>query len=279
MTTAKTTNTATSLDLITTEDFHTIPCDFYKNMQDSYYLTREQIGTALGYKNPIRSIQNIHAKHKDRLDKFSIRIKSETFDNHQTDVGRKSNLMTERVYYSQRGVMEICRWSRQQKANEFMDWVWDIIKAYRNKSLALHDPSQILSSVTESLDALTESVNKLSERIDALEGKPKKLNLPKITDPKPPTRYHWSTWSSIMMPKYNELKQKYGCTNNSELYKELYKKFHELHPDYSLNDTKRFYCKKNNLNDCYTLEAIEYDDTVRQLFEEMVDNLLSGKVQ
>lgn len=271
------TTATTSLNLVTTEDFHTIPCDFYKNMQGKYFLNREQIGKALGYSDPIKAIQRIHERHKDRLDKFSIKLKSETVRVPQTEVCRKNYLMTERVYYSQRGVMEICRWSRQQKANEFMDWVWNIVDAYRNKSLTLHDPSQLLSSITKSLDELTESVNKLSERIDSMEERKKKLNLPKITDPKQPTKYHWSTWSSNMMPKYNELKQKYGYSTNTELYKELYKKFHELHPDYSLNDIKRFYCKKNNLNDCYTLEAVEHDDTVRQLFEKMVDNLISGK--
>ena len=100
-------------------------------MNDDILLTREQIGQALEYANPIKAIQSIHNKHKDRLDSLSIRIKSETFDTPQTEVGRNKNLMTERVYYTERGIMEICRWSRQPKANEFMDWVWDIVENYR----------------------------------------------------------------------------------------------------------------------------------------------------
>lgn len=32
------------LKLITTETFNTVPCDFYRNMNDGMLLTREQIG-------------------------------------------------------------------------------------------------------------------------------------------------------------------------------------------------------------------------------------------
>lgn len=34
------------------------------------------------------------------------------------------------------------------------------------------------------------------------------------------------------------------------------------------------YCYENKLESCFTLDAIEHDKTVRQLFESMVDNLL-----
>ena len=71
-------------------------------MNDDILLTREQIGQALEYKDPIKSIQNIHMKHKDRLDHLSLKIKTETFDHHQSDVCRNNNLMTERVYYTEK---------------------------------------------------------------------------------------------------------------------------------------------------------------------------------
>jgi len=69
-----------NLRLITTETFGDLSCEFYRNMNDDILLTREQIGQALEYANPIKAIQSIHNKHKDRLDSLSIRIKSETFD-------------------------------------------------------------------------------------------------------------------------------------------------------------------------------------------------------
>lgn len=36
------------------------------------------------------------------------------------------------TFYTQRGIMEIFRWSRQKRANEFMDLVWNIVEKYRN---------------------------------------------------------------------------------------------------------------------------------------------------
>lgn len=60
------------LKLITTETFGTVPCDFYRNMNDDMLLTREQIGQALEYKDPMNAIYKIHKRHEDRLDNLSI---------------------------------------------------------------------------------------------------------------------------------------------------------------------------------------------------------------
>lgn len=119
----------TNLKLITTETFGDLSCNFYRDMNDDILLTREQIGIALEYFDPSKAIRKIYLKHKDRLDKLCIRIKDKTIDNTQNGASRKSedNLISEKVYYTERGIMEICRWSRQPKANLFMDWVWNII--------------------------------------------------------------------------------------------------------------------------------------------------------
>ena len=102
---------ANNLKLITTETFGDLPCNFYRNINDDILLTREQIGTALEYKNPDVALSIIHKKHKDRLDHLSVVIKTISTDGKSYDT----------IFYSQRGVMEICRWSRQPKANIFMD--------------------------------------------------------------------------------------------------------------------------------------------------------------
>ena len=110
-----------NLKLITTETFGDLSCNFYRNMNDDILLTREQIGLALEYVDPINSIYKIHKRHKDRLDKLSICL--------------SDGLGHEIYYYSQKGIMEICRWSKSDKANQFMDWVWDIVEKYRNHEL------------------------------------------------------------------------------------------------------------------------------------------------
>ena len=136
------------MELIKSENYNTHLCNFYEDNHNEVWLTREQVGAALGYADPAKSIQNIHLKHKDRLDKFIKREKvktTEIHEHHQSDGGRKNgstkpfskndNLQSEVVYYSERGVMEICRWSDMPKADEFMDWVWDIVEAYRRNEI------------------------------------------------------------------------------------------------------------------------------------------------
>lgn len=244
------------LKLITTETFGTVPCDFYRNMNDDMLLTRNQIGQALEYSNPQKAIDNIHSKHKDRLDELSVTTKLRATDGKE--------YMT--TLYTQRGVMEICRWSRQSKANQFMDWVWDIIESYRNNTL----PSQnidmkaftdILTSLSNTQAAMTQTLNLLNEKISNIE-----------EQSRPKRKY--SYWTSKMFPKYEELMDYLGYESNKELYKYLYKEFNDIYPDYDLRQVADDYCYENKLETCFTLDAIEHDKTIRKLFERMVDNLL-----
>lgn len=76
-------------------------------IQITIFFTREQIGTALEYANPNVALSKIHSKHKDKLDSLSVVTKLESTD----------GKMYETILYCKRGIMEICRWSRQKKAN------------------------------------------------------------------------------------------------------------------------------------------------------------------
>jgi len=60
------------LILVKSEDFEDSKYDIFQG-DEEYYMTREQIGTALGYANPNKAISNIHDRHKERLDQFSTR--------------------------------------------------------------------------------------------------------------------------------------------------------------------------------------------------------------
>ena len=57
-----------NLELVMTETFREVDCDFYRNVGNEIFMTREQIGTALDYENSAKAIQKIHLNHKDRLD-------------------------------------------------------------------------------------------------------------------------------------------------------------------------------------------------------------------
>lgn len=159
----------------------------------------------------------------------------------------------ERVYYTQRGIMELCRWSRQPKANLFMDWVWDIVEKYRNNELI--SMNHLLSEVSE----LTDKVSSLQQDITDM-----KTQLPK-------KRY--SYWSGKMYPKYQLLADYFGATYK-ELYRNLFEELKAIYPDIDLNQVIDGYCYENKIDSCYTLEAIEHNIPVRQRFEKLVDNLL-----
>lgn len=63
------------MQVATTKQFGDMEIQVYENpavdhtrAQDDFYMTREQIGTALGYKNPSISIGTIHKRNAARLD-------------------------------------------------------------------------------------------------------------------------------------------------------------------------------------------------------------------
>lgn len=272
-----------NLKLITTEKFGELDCSFYRNMNDDILLTREQIGQALEYKDPIKSIQNIHMKHKDRLDHLSLKIKTETFDHHQSDVCRNNNLMTERVYYTERGIMEICRWSRQPKANMFMDWVWDIVEKYKNNTFTsinlqpiiktlqtlIQTQNDINQAVSSLYDRYNADITQLNERLTSLENNMNTFGT--ISNKKRPY------WVSVMMPKFKLIMMKYGIDDYKTLYRKLFEKFEEQYTDKDLNQMIDDYCHNNNLNNCMTMDALAYDKEYRTLFEKMVDAILDER--
>ncbi|MGE5606548.1 MAG: phage protein Gp27 family protein [Bacteroidota bacterium] len=138
-----------NLALVRSEQFNGVTCDFYRDEND-IWMTREQIGTALEYENPDDAIYRIHKRHQDRLDRFSAldRLSSTDGKRYETRV------------YSAMGVYEICRWSRQPKADAFMDFVWNVIEALRTGQLAndrqvLHQ----LQTISQRLEILETKFN------------------------------------------------------------------------------------------------------------------------
>lgn len=113
-------------------------------------MTREQVGTALNYGHPRIAIQQIHDRNKDRLDPLSTVCKMNTVDGKSRDV----------FIYTLRGVMEICRFSRQPKADAFMDFVWDIMESLSNGNSVLATPDQSSAVAMQTIQSLVDSVLK-----------------------------------------------------------------------------------------------------------------------
>lgn len=110
------------MELVESRIINLVSVDGYYD-QDRAWFTREQIGSALGYDNPNHAINVIHDRNRDRLDKFSMTVQMTAKD------GKTREMMV----YNLRGVMEICRWSNQPKADEVMDELYDMAEAVAEK--------------------------------------------------------------------------------------------------------------------------------------------------
>src|SRR5690625_2352941 len=95
-----------NLSLAVKEMFEGNEMNIYTNESNDVFMTREQIGRALEYKNARRAIKDIHLRNKERLDRFSRRAQIETPSGIQ-----------ETIIYNERGIYEIIRYSRQPKAD------------------------------------------------------------------------------------------------------------------------------------------------------------------
>lgn len=258
-----------NLKFITTETFNNLPCNFYRNMNDDILLTREQIGQALEYADPSKAIRKIHLKHKDRLDELCIRIKDKTFDSTQNGASREQNdnLITERVYYTERGIMEICRWSRQPNANIFMDWVWDIIEKYRHNELSTTPNIQPLIDV---ITALTQTVTTMQQDISSLKETSEKK---KILHKK------YSRWKTSTFEKLTTLMD-FANTHsdrNLTLPSTIHLTLEELQDTYDIefNDYVEAYKSEYGLdNTPYTIDVIDHYKDIRKLYTSILDNRL-----
>lgn len=247
-----------NLKLVTTENFGNLTCNFYRNMNDDILLTREQIGQALEYSNPSTAIKNLHRKHKDRLDLFSVRIKLGGLQNEPTSKSEEQ----ERVYYTQRGIMEICRWSRQPLANKFMDWVWDIVEKYRSNEIM--DISHMTTILNKFVDVIEKQERRLSKIKKQLSVQQEQLN--KLTTYKKPN----NPWFVKMHPKYKLLEEYFNITR-TELYKNILEKLKSVY-GLDTNQIQADYCYRNRIESCYPLDPYEFNPKYREMIEKVVDD-------
>ena len=154
-----------TLVLADTKKFGTLDIRVYENpavdhtrVQDDFWMTREQIGLALEYKNPSISIGTIHKRNAKRLDPLSGLI------NLITPGGKQQTYV-----YNMRGVMEICRYSTQPKADAFMDFCWDVIAALMRGETVSLKVNQAELKRQERFDKMTQVLTEIHSKMDALE--------------------------------------------------------------------------------------------------------------
>lgn len=156
--------TNNSMTVITSKPFGALNVDVYQNDKHQYYMTREQIGTALEYSDPRIAIYKIHQRNADRLDPLSSVTKLVTQVGNHTEE-------RELFCYNLRGVMEICRFSRQPKADAFMDFCWDIMESLMCGDTVLATPQMDAALSKEFIDvrlhALFDSMKNLQSELDS----------------------------------------------------------------------------------------------------------------
>ena len=148
----------TSLTLATQRPFGTLTCDFWQGNDNEFYMTRNQIGTALEYAKPNDAIQQIHSRNADRLNPLSAYLTLRGADgrDHETFV------------YTLRGTMEICRFSRQDKADKFMDFVWDVMESLYNGNSVLAAPDQQTAVSNDTFKLMFDTLVKSQETTNTL---------------------------------------------------------------------------------------------------------------
>lgn len=156
--------TNNSMTVITSKPFGALNVDVYQNDKHQYYMTREQIGTALEYSDPRIAIYKIHQRNADRLDPLSSVTKLVTQVGNHTEE-------RELFCYNLRGVMEICRFSRQPKADAFMDFCWDIMESLMRGDSVLATPQMDAALSKEFIDvrlhALFDSMKNLQSELNS----------------------------------------------------------------------------------------------------------------
>ena len=129
----------TNLELVKQADFNGVEFDCYvepgQEDKGNFWATREQIGRLLEYAEPRDAIAKIHHRNHERLDKFSGVVKLST-----------PSGMQETTVYSFKGLLEICRYSNQPKADAVMDWLFEVADEIRRTgSYTLRDEREYLS--------------------------------------------------------------------------------------------------------------------------------------
>ena len=253
---------ANNLKLITTETFGDLSCNFYRNMNDDILLTREQIGIALEYTNPDAAMCMIHKRHKDRLDHVSVVTKLLSTDGKEYQT----------TLYTQRGVMEICRWSNKPKANQFMDWVWDIIEKYRNHELTTIQQIDV-TPITEAIISMSQAMTTLTTNMAVMQQDIRNLKQSQKNRYLLEKRYP-SAWYKKIVPKYKMLMEYFDCSR-TELYSSIYKELEDVY-DVDINQIHEDYCYENHLlkDECYPMDAIEHDTKLRDALTLLIDSSL-----
>ena len=296
------------MTVITSKPFGTLSMDVYEDNNHQYYMTREQIGAALEYGSPRISIGTIHKRNADRLDPLSTVIKLITVEGNRT-------VEREIVCYSLRGVMEICRLSRQPKADAFMDFCWDIMESLMRGDSVLATPQMDAALSKEFIDvrlhALFDSMKNLQSELDSTRKdlseqieearatsnealnvissvsqcvhqiKDKQMDnaiRAKSYTPRNVFQDEMSDWRKDLYSKIGVIANTKGYTNKETLHK-IYEYLNRNY-GFVLEDARAKYVKRTNRSGkISTIDIIEEDSTWKSVMGSVVADMYAASIE
>ena len=227
-------------------------------------------------------------KHRDRLDNYSCLIKSD-FSRGVRSGGIDSNgAIQDRMFYNRKGIMEICRWSRQPLADKFMDWCWEIMDRLISNSLntvtlSREEYSMIVNAANEvgQLNKVNEQLTRQLQIISAqnttMQDKLSRM-WQKIMLIVPPAYY--SSWKNKMSQKIVSLAKILGYTNDDDrksIYGDIYSMMRSDY-DIDLDSYKENYLLSQiDCKNVAMIDVIDSDTSLRDIFEEIVDRYIQIK--
>lgn len=300
--------TNNSMTKITSKPFGVLNVDVYQNDKHQYYMTREQIGAALEYSDPRIAIYKIHQRNADRLDPLSSVTKLVTQVGNHTEE-------RELFCYNLRGVMEICRFSRQPKADAFMDFCWDIMESLMRGDSVLATPKMdaVLSKefIDVRLHALFDSMKNLQSELDSTRKelseqieearatsnealnvissvsqcvhqiKDKQMDnaiRAKNYTPRNSFQDEMSDWRKDLYSKIGVIANTKGYTNKETLHK-IYEYLNRNY-GFVLEDARAKYIKRTNRSGkISTIDIIEEDSTWKSIMGAVVEDMYAASIE
>lgn len=300
--------TNNSMTVITSKPFGALNVDVYQNDKHQYYMTREQIGAALEYTDPVRNISKIHDRNADRLNPLSSVV------NLTTEVGNHTQ-MRQTYMYNLRGVMEICRFSRQPKADAFMDFCWDIMESLMRGDTVLATPQMDAALSKEFIDvrlhALFDSMKNLQSELDSTRKnlsdqieearatsnealnvissvsqcvhqiKDKQMDnaiRAKSYTPRNVFKDEMSDWRKDLYSKIGVIANTKGYTNKETLHK-IYEYLNRNY-GFVLEDARAKYIKRTNRSGkISTIDIIEEDSTWKSVMGSVVADMYAASIE
>ena len=296
------------MTVITSKPFGALNVDVYQNDKHQYYMTREQIGTALEYSDPRIAIYKIHQRNADRLDPLSSVTKLVTQVGNHTEE-------RELFCYNLRGVMEICRLSRQPKADAFMDFCWDIMESLMRGDTVLATPQMDAALSKEFIDvrlhALFDSMKNLQSELDSTRKdlseqieearatsnealnvissvsqcvhqiKDKQMDnaiRAKSYSPRNVFQDEMSDWRKDLYSKIGVIANTKGYTNKETLHK-IYEYLNRNY-GFVLEDARAKYIKRTNRSGkISTIDIIEEDSTWKSVMGAVVADMYAASIE